>query len=91
MAVAREENVFWLMPERASKQTDADLVRVIPISPKSVQISAVRAGVTQVNVWDSEGKVNPAAYAIHAGFARNGRRAAYPYVACSFVDGRMDG
>jgi pilus assembly protein CpaC len=34
-----------------------DLVRVIPISPRSVQISAVRAGVTQVNVWDSEGKV----------------------------------
>jgi pilus assembly protein CpaC len=34
-----------------------DLVRVIPISPRSVQVSAVRAGVTQVNVWDSNGKV----------------------------------
>jgi pilus assembly protein CpaC len=34
-----------------------DLVRVIPISPRSVQISAVKAGVTQVNVWDSDGKV----------------------------------
>jgi len=34
-----------------------DLVRVIPISPRSVQISAVRAGVTQVNVWDDKGKV----------------------------------
>ncbi|QDU25951.1 Putative type II secretion system protein D precursor [Anatilimnocola aggregata] len=34
-----------------------DLVRVIPISPRSVQISAIRAGVTQVNVWDDKGKV----------------------------------
>ena len=34
-----------------------DLVRVIPISPRSVQISAVKAGVTQVNVWDDKGKV----------------------------------
>lgn len=34
-----------------------DLVRVIPISPRSVQMSAVRAGVTQVNVWDANGKV----------------------------------
>ncbi len=34
-----------------------DLVRVIPISPRSVQISAVKAGVTQVNVWDSKDKV----------------------------------
>ncbi|WP_425617435.1 pilus assembly protein N-terminal domain-containing protein [Anatilimnocola sp. NA78] len=34
-----------------------DLVRVIPISPRSVQVSAVRAGVTQVNVWDDKGKV----------------------------------
>jgi pilus assembly protein CpaC len=34
-----------------------DLVRVIPISPKSIQLSALRAGVTQVNVWDTEGNV----------------------------------
>lgn len=34
-----------------------DLVRVIPISPRSVQLSAVKAGVTQVNVWDANGKV----------------------------------
>jgi pilus assembly protein CpaC len=34
-----------------------DLVRVIPISPKSIQLSAVRAGITQVNVWDAEGNV----------------------------------
>jgi len=34
-----------------------DLVRVVPISPKSIQLSALRAGVTQVNVWDTEGAV----------------------------------
>ena len=34
-----------------------DLVRVIPISPKSIQLSAVRAGVTQLNVWDTDGNV----------------------------------
>ncbi len=34
-----------------------DLVRVIPISPKSIQLSAIRAGVTQVNVWDADGSV----------------------------------
>jgi pilus assembly protein CpaC len=34
-----------------------DLVRVIPISPKSIQLSAVRAGVTQLNVWDADGNV----------------------------------
>ena len=34
-----------------------DLVRVIPISPKSIQLSALRAGVTQLNVWDADGSV----------------------------------
>jgi pilus assembly protein CpaC len=34
-----------------------DIVRVIPISPKSIQLSALRAGVTQVNVWDADGNV----------------------------------
>ena len=34
-----------------------DLVRVVPISPKSIQLSALRAGVTQLNVWDSDGNV----------------------------------
>jgi pilus assembly protein CpaC len=34
-----------------------DLVRVTPISPKSIQLSAVRAGVTQVNVWDTDGNI----------------------------------
>src|SRR6187402_2969855 len=34
-----------------------ELVRVIPISPRSIQLSALRAGVTQLNVWDTEGNV----------------------------------
>lgn len=34
-----------------------DLVRVVPISSKSIQLSAVRAGVTQLNVWDSDNNV----------------------------------
>lgn len=34
-----------------------DLVRVIPISPRSVQLSAIKQGVTQLNVWDSAGKI----------------------------------
>ena len=34
-----------------------DLVRVIPVSPNSIQLSAVKAGVTQLNVWDMDGKV----------------------------------
>jgi len=34
-----------------------DLVRVVPISPKSVQLSAVKAGITQVNIWDIDGNV----------------------------------
>jgi pilus assembly protein CpaC len=33
------------------------LVRVVPISPRSIQLSAARAGVTQLNVWDTEGNV----------------------------------
>jgi len=34
-----------------------DLVRVVPISPRSIQLSAIRAGVTQLNVWDTDGNV----------------------------------
>lgn len=34
-----------------------DLVRVVPISPRSIQLSALRAGVTQLNVWDTDGNV----------------------------------
>lgn len=34
-----------------------DLVRVIPVSPNSIQLSAVKAGVTQLNVWSMDDKV----------------------------------
>src|SRR5688572_33053117 len=34
-----------------------ELVRVVPISPRSIQLSALRAGVTQLNVWDADGSV----------------------------------
>jgi pilus assembly protein CpaC len=34
-----------------------DLVRVSPISSKSIQLSALKSGVTQLNVWDTDGNV----------------------------------
>jgi len=34
-----------------------DLVRVVPISDRSIQLSALRAGVTQLNVWDGDNNV----------------------------------
>jgi pilus assembly protein CpaC len=34
-----------------------ELVRVVPISPRSIQLSAVKAGVTQLNVWDTADNV----------------------------------
>jgi pilus assembly protein CpaC len=33
------------------------LVRVVPISSKSIQLSALKAGVTQLNVWDTNDNV----------------------------------
>jgi pilus assembly protein CpaC len=30
-----------------------ELVRAVPISPRSIQLSALRSGVTQLNVWDA--------------------------------------
>jgi pilus assembly protein CpaC len=33
-----------------------DVVRVVPLSPNQVQISATAPGVTQVNLWNKEGK-----------------------------------
>src|SRR5215216_7801917 len=35
-----------------------ELLAVTPLSATQVQISAKKAGVTQVNLWDSEGKVH---------------------------------
>jgi pilus assembly protein CpaC len=34
-----------------------ELVRVTPISDRSIQLSALRAGVTQLNVWDTDNNV----------------------------------
>src|SRR5262245_4173391 len=34
-----------------------EVVRVSPISSRSIQLSAVRAGVTQLNVWDADNNV----------------------------------
>lgn len=34
-----------------------ELVRVVPIAPKSIQLSALKSGVTQLNVWDDAGNV----------------------------------
>jgi pilus assembly protein CpaC len=34
-----------------------ELVRVVPISDRSIQLSALRAGVTQLNVWDGDENV----------------------------------
>ena len=31
-----------------------DLVRVIPLSPKSIQVSALKQGTTQLNVWSTD-------------------------------------
>ena len=33
-----------------------DVVRVVPLSPNKVQLSAIKAGVTQVNLWDEDGR-----------------------------------
>ncbi len=35
-----------------------DVVRVVPLSPTKVQISALKAGVTQVNLWDEDGALH---------------------------------
>jgi pilus assembly protein CpaC len=34
-----------------------DIVRVVPLSPNKVQLSALKAGVTQVNLWDEDGNL----------------------------------
>lgn len=34
-----------------------ELVRAVPISPRSIQLSALRSGVTQLNVWDANDNV----------------------------------
>src|SRR5262249_47556989 len=35
-----------------------ELVKVTPLSAKDIQISAKKAGVTKVNLWDEDGKIH---------------------------------
>lgn len=35
-----------------------EIIKATPLSPNQVQVSAVRTGVTQLNLWDESGKVN---------------------------------
>jgi pilus assembly protein CpaC len=42
-----------------------DLVRVVPLSPKSVQISAIKQGTTQLNVWSSDDQITSIDIAIN--------------------------
>lgn len=37
---------------------NTEVVRVIPLSPNQVQVSALQPGVTQVNLWDEAGDVH---------------------------------
>ena len=34
-----------------------DLVRIVPLSPKSIQVSALKQGTTQLNVWSSDDRI----------------------------------
>ena len=36
---------------------NTEVVRATPLSPNQVQLSALRAGATQVNMWDENDKV----------------------------------
>lgn len=42
-----------------------DLVRVVPLSPKSVQVSALKQGTTQLNVWSSDDRITSIDIAIN--------------------------
>lgn len=37
--------------------SNPDVIKATPLSPNQVQISGVRTGVTQVNLWDEAGKI----------------------------------
>lgn len=42
-----------------------DVVRVVPLSPKSIQVSALKQGATQLNVWSSDDKITSIDIAIN--------------------------
>ena len=37
---------------------NTEIVRVVPLSPNQVQVSAIQPGVTQINLWDESGDVH---------------------------------
>ena len=37
---------------------NTEIVRVVPLSPNQVQVSALQPGVTQINLWDEAGDVH---------------------------------
>ena len=37
--------------------SDTTVVQALPLSPNQIQISAIKPGVTQVNVWDEDGAI----------------------------------
>lgn len=43
-----------------------DVLRVVPLSPNQVQVSAVKPGVTQVNLWQSDGTVRSVDVVVYA-------------------------
>jgi pilus assembly protein CpaC len=36
---------------------NTELLKVVPLSPNQVQISAIKPGVTQINIWDDNGMI----------------------------------
>jgi pilus assembly protein CpaC len=36
---------------------NTELLKVVPLSPNQIQVSATKAGVTQINLWDQEGEL----------------------------------
>ena len=34
-----------------------DVIKVVPLSPRQIQVSATKPGVTQLNLWDADGEV----------------------------------
>src|SRR4029078_11032065 len=57
MTVNNSRVVDFPFPVPKLLVNNPDLVRVTPISDRSIQLSAVRAGVTQLNVWDADNNV----------------------------------
>ena len=59
-ALLRSLNIRVALVHGAAHQVKryAELVKVTPLSAKDIQISAKKAGVTQVNLWDEDGQIH---------------------------------